>query len=101
MEEKRLKELIRELKVKEFQFSSIYEFSSSIYSSFKLESIFRIYFSTLMGHMGISRVFFLDERNDLLEKRGLRFHKNDGAAIIKGLRKYKKKWESLKILFFL
>lgn len=97
MEEKQLKELVRELKVKKFQFNSIYEFSSSIYSSFNLENIFRIYFSTIMGHMGITRAFFLDERNNLLEKRGFRFNKKDKSILEKGLRKYKKKWNSLEV----
>jgi len=97
MEEKQLKELIRELKVKKFQFNSIYEFSSSIYSSFNLENIFRIYFSTIMGHMGITRAFFLEEKNDLLEKRGFRFHKDDKGVLLKGLRGYKGKWEHLEV----
>ena len=91
MEEKQLKDLIRELKVKKFQFNSIYEFSSSIYSSFNLENIFRIYFSTIMGHMGITRLFYIDRKNDLLEKRGFRFHKDDKKNIVNGLKRYKKK----------
>ncbi|MEN8223698.1 MAG: SpoIIE family protein phosphatase, partial [Acidobacteriota bacterium] len=97
MEEKQLKELVKELKVKKFQFNSIYEFSSSIYTSFNLENIFRIYFSTIMGQMGITRAFFLDEKNDLLEKRGFRFHKNDKGVILKGLKRYKKKWEHMDV----
>lgn len=97
MEEKQLKELIRELKVKKFQFNSIYEFSSSIYSSFNLESIFRVYFSTIMGQMGITRAFFLDEKNGLLEKRGFRFQKNDKAVLLKQLKRIKTKWENLDV----
>ncbi|MCK4890227.1 MAG: SpoIIE family protein phosphatase [Candidatus Aminicenantes bacterium] len=97
MEEKQLKELVKELKVKKFQFNSIYEFSSSIYSSFNLENIFRIYFSTIMGHMGITRAFFLDEKNGLLEKRGFRVQKAEMNVLVKGLKKYKKKWDFLEV----
>ncbi len=97
MEEKQLKELIKDLKVKKFQFNSIYEFSSSIYSSFNLENIFRIYFSTIMGHMGISRAFFLDEKNNLLEKRGFRVHKKDRKVLLGRLRKYKNKWDHFEV----
>jgi len=97
MEEKQLKELVRELKVKNFQFNSIYEFSSSIYSSFNLENIFRIYFSTIMGHMGITRVFFLDEKYDLLEKRGFRVNRTDKNILTKGIKKYKNKWDFLEV----
>lgn len=97
MEEKQLKDLIRELKVKKFQFNSIYEFSSSIYSSFNLENVFRIYLSTIMGHMGITRSLFFDEKNDLLEKRGFRFHENDKSILLNGLRRYKKKWDYLEL----
>ncbi len=84
MEEKQLKDLVKELKVKNFQFNSIYEFSSSIYSSFNLESIFRIFFSTIMGHIGITRAFFFEEKNKLLEKRGFRFSKNDRNLSLRG-----------------
>ena len=97
MEEKQLKELVKELKVKKFQFNSIYEFSSSIYSSFNLENIFRIYFSTIMGQMGISRALFLDEKNDLLEKKGFRFHENDKVVLLKQLKKYKTKWDHMRV----
>jgi len=97
MEEKQLKDLVKELKVKNFQFNSIYEFSSSIYSSFNLESIFRIFFSTIMGHMGITRAFFFDEKNKLLEKRGFRFGKNEKQALKDGLKAGEEEWEHIEV----
>jgi len=97
MEGQQLKKLIKELKVKKFQFNSIYEFSSSIYSSFRLDNIFRIFFSTIMGHMGISRIVFIDEKNDIIEKRGFRLGKKDKETIHEGLKKLKKNWTHIEV----
>lgn len=97
MEEKQLKDLVKELKVKNFQFNSIYEFSSSIYSSFNLESIFRIFFSTIMGHIGITRAFFFEEKNKLLEKRGFRFSKNDRKSLVEGLKDLDINWAHIEV----
>lgn len=97
MEEQQLKDLVRELKVKNFQFNSIYEFSSSIYSSFNLESIFRIFFSTIMGHMGITKAFFFEEKNELLEKKGFRFHKSDKEVLRAGLKGLGTGWDHLEV----
>ena len=72
VEEKKVIHLKRELKLKEFQFNSIYEFSDSIYSHFQVENVVRIYFSTLMGQLGISRVFLYDSGNKLFERRGFK-----------------------------
>ncbi|MEN8153968.1 MAG: PP2C family protein-serine/threonine phosphatase [Acidobacteriota bacterium] len=94
MEEKQLKDLRRELKLKKIQFNSIYEFSSSIYSSFSLDSIMRIYFSTIMGQMGILNIFFMDMKNDILEKKGVRFSENEKKILKKGIR-FGKKWFQL------
>ncbi len=91
MEEKQLIKLVKELKIKKFQFNSIFEFSSSIYSSFNLDSIFRIYFSTIMGQMGITKAFFIHEKEGIIRKRGMKFLKNERQIIKNGLKRYKKR----------
>ncbi len=87
MEEKRIDSLKRELKLKQFQFNSIYEFSSSLYSSFDIDSIIRIYFSTLMGQMGISKTFFFDSENKLFRKRGFKISEDELEVLFKEIKK--------------
>jgi len=77
MEERRLKKLKRELRLKEFQFNSLYEFSSSIYSSFQIDNVLRIFFSTLMGQLGVSRTFFFDSENELFRRKGFRINNHE------------------------
>ena len=72
VEEKKISSLKKELKLKEFQFNSIFEFSESIYSSFQVENVIRIYFSTLMGQLGISRAFIYDSRHKIFKNRGFK-----------------------------
>ncbi|MGE5343079.1 MAG: PP2C family protein-serine/threonine phosphatase [Candidatus Omnitrophota bacterium] len=89
MEEKKgspITHLKKELKRKEFQFDSIYEFSESIYSSFHVESIIRIYFSTLMGQLGVFRIFFYDSENGLFYKRGFKFAADEEALFLKQIK---------------
>jgi len=87
MEEKKIDSLKKELKLKQFQFNSIYEFSSSLYSSFDIDSIIRIYFSTLMGQMGISKTFFFDSENNLFRKRGFKLSKDELEVFFKEIKK--------------
>ena len=83
MEEVKISHLKKELKLKEFQFNSLYEFSSSIYSSFKMDNILRIFFSTLMGQLGIFRAFFFNLEYKILEKKGFQFSpKTDDYQIL-------------------
>ena len=77
MENKEIVRLTKELKLKKFQFNSIYEFSSSLYSSFDIDNIIRIFFSTLMGQMAISKIFFFDAEKALFKSRGCRFEESD------------------------
>ncbi len=70
MEEKKVRSLTRELKLREFQFNSIFEFSEAIYTSFEVDSIVRIFFSTIMGQLGVSKAFVFDSEHHLLRKRG-------------------------------
>ena len=87
MEEKKIDSLKKELKLKQFQFNSIYEFSSSLYSSFDIDSIIRIYFSTLMGQMGISKTFFFDSENNLFRKRGFKLSEDELEVFFKEIKK--------------
>lgn len=89
MEEKKIDSLKRELKLKQFQFNSIYEFSSSLYSSFDIDSIIRIYFSTIMGQMGISKTFFFDSENKLFRKRGFKISEDELEVFLKEIKVYK------------
>lgn len=97
MEDTGVIRLKRELKLKKFQFNSIYEFSESIYSSFQLENIIRVYFSTLMGQLGISKAFFYDSRNKLFEKRGLRISEEEYALFKRDIKKTGNGWFSQKV----
>jgi sigma-B regulation protein RsbU (phosphoserine phosphatase) len=97
VEEKKISRLKRELKLKEIQFNSIYEFSDSIYSSFTVESIMRIYFSTLMGQLGIPRIFFFDSEHKLLQKRGFRISEADEKLFYKYIKKIGPQWFSFTV----
>ena len=92
MEEKRISHLTRELKLKQIQFNSIFEFSESIYSSFQVGSIVRIYFSTLMGQLGISRIFFFDSENKVFEKRGFKTTGDEQTVLNNSLVKLGSQW---------
>ncbi len=88
--------LKKELKLKEFQFNSIFEFSESIYTSFRVDNILRIFFSTLMGQLGISRAFIFDAGNKLFHKRGFRPSDDDVKNLSKHLKKLDSDWFYLK-----
>ncbi len=92
MEERQISHLTRELKLKQIQFNSIFEFSESIYSSFHVGSIVRIYFSTLMGQLGISRIFFFDSDNRIFEKRGFRAAEHDQKILEENIKKLPPQW---------
>lgn len=97
MEEKRISHLKRELELKKFQFNSIYEFSESIYSSFQVENIIRIYFSTLMGQLGVARIFLFDFGNKLFEKRGFKTSEEDLKNFYKTVKKLGSQWFCLTV----
>ncbi|UCH95227.1 MAG: PP2C family protein-serine/threonine phosphatase [Candidatus Aminicenantes bacterium] len=92
MEEKKISHLTRELKLKQIQFNSIFEFSESIYSSFQVDNIIRIYFSTLMGQLGISRIFFLDSENHIFEKKGFRASPDEQTILSRNMKKLESPW---------
>jgi sigma-B regulation protein RsbU (phosphoserine phosphatase) len=97
MEERQISHLTRELKLKQIQFNSIFEFSESIYSSFHVDSIVRIYFSTLMGQLGLSRIFFFDPDNRIFEKRGFRASEDEQKVLYKNIKKMASQWFYLTI----
>ncbi|MCK5057821.1 MAG: PP2C family protein-serine/threonine phosphatase [Candidatus Aminicenantes bacterium] len=97
MEDTGVIRLKRELKLKRFQFNSIYEFSESIYSSFQLDNIIRIYFSTLMGQLSVSKAFFFDSGNKLFEKRGFKTTEEEFNLLKKNIKKLGNDWFSLKV----
>jgi sigma-B regulation protein RsbU (phosphoserine phosphatase) len=92
VEEKKVIHLKRELKLKEFQFNSIYEFSESIYSHFQVENVIRIYFSTLMGQLGVSRVFLYDSGNKLFERRGFKPNEAEIKTFARNIKKLDRDW---------
>jgi sigma-B regulation protein RsbU (phosphoserine phosphatase) len=92
MEEKKISYLTRELKLKQIQFNSIFEFSESIYSSFQVDNIVRIYFSTLMGQLGISRIFFFDSENHLFEKRGFKTTEEEQTVLNRSMADLGSQW---------
>lgn len=96
MEEKKVISLKKELALKKFQFNSIYEFSESIYSHFQIENIQRIYFSTLMGQLGVSRIFLLDTENKIFHKRGFRVSDSEETSFARMLKKLDNHWFFLK-----
>ena len=99
MEEKKsshLTHLKQQLKLKEFQFNSIYEFSESIYSAFEVEAIIRIYFSTLMGQLGIPRMFFYDSGHHLFHRRGFKTDESEEQLLGQNLLKLGSQWFVIK-----
>jgi phosphoserine phosphatase RsbU/P len=97
VEETKVIRLKKELALKKFQFNSIYEFSDSIYSSFQVENIIRIYFSTLMGQLGISRLFFMDSQHKLFKKRGFQASEEETKRFRKATKKMTSGWFSIQL----
>lgn len=85
MEEAGNGRLIRELKLKRLQFNSISEFSSTLYSSFDIDHIVRVFFSTIMGQLGVSRIFLYDRENHIFRKRGFSLSGEKEAVFTTGL----------------
>jgi len=82
-----LKQLQKELKFKKLQLNSIYELSSAIHSSFDIDHVIRIFFSTLMAPLGLSRTFFFDPGQSLFRKRGFILSEAESLFIKKNIRK--------------
>lgn len=87
MAENDIKRLQKELKFKKLQLNSIYELSSAMQSQFDVDHVMRIFFSSLMAPLGISRTFFFDLSQDLFRKRGFSLSEAEAHLIKKKLKK--------------
>jgi len=87
MAENDIKQLQKELKFKKLQLNSIYELSSALQSQFDIDNVMRIFFSSLMAPLGISRTFFFDLNQDLFRKRGFVLSEAEVQLIKKKLKK--------------
>ena len=87
MAENDIKRLQKELKFKKLQLNSIYELSSAMQSQFDIDHVMRIFFSSLMAPLGISRTFFFDLSQDLLRKRGFSLNEAEAQLLKKKLKK--------------
>jgi len=87
MAESDLKPLQKELKFKKLQLNSIYELSSAIHSSFDIDHVIRIFFSSLMAPLGISRTFFFDQSQAIFRKRGFVLSEEEALCVKKNIRK--------------
>lgn len=72
MESPALESLQRALRFKDVQLADLYEFSSTLHASLDLEQILRVFASTLMGQMGISRLVFWHPGHRFMRVRGCR-----------------------------
>lgn len=87
MAENDIKQLQKELKFKKLQLNSIYEMSAALQSQFDIDNVMRIFFSSLMAPLGISRTFFFDLNQDLFRKRGFILSEAEALLIKKKLKK--------------
>jgi sigma-B regulation protein RsbU (phosphoserine phosphatase) len=87
MAENDLKQLQKELKFKKLQLNSIYELSSAIHSSFDIDHVIRIFFSTLMAPLGVTRTFFFEPYQSIFRKRGFVLSEAESLFIKKNARK--------------
>ena len=87
MAENDIKRLQKELKFKKLQLNSIYELSSAMQSQFDVDHVMRIFFSSLMAPLGISRTFFFDSSQKLFRKRGFILNEAEAQLINKKIKK--------------
>jgi sigma-B regulation protein RsbU (phosphoserine phosphatase) len=87
MAENDIKRLQKEIKFKKLQLNSIYELSSAMQSQFDVDHVMRIFFSSLMAPLGISRTFFFDSSQELFRKRGFVLSEAEAQLIKKKIKK--------------
>ena len=97
MAESEVKRLQKELKFKKLQLNSIYELSSAIQSQFDVDHVMRVFFSSLMAPLGISRTFFFDRAQALFRKRGFFLSAAESLLLNKKLAKALAGAASLKV----
>ncbi|MBN2346846.1 MAG: PP2C family protein-serine/threonine phosphatase [Candidatus Aminicenantes bacterium] len=79
-----VKRLRKELKFKKLQLNSIYELSSAMQAQFDVDYVMRIFFSSLMAPLGLSRTFLYDRANGLFRKRGFVLSAEESQLLKKG-----------------
>jgi sigma-B regulation protein RsbU (phosphoserine phosphatase) len=97
MAKNEIKRLQKELKFKKLQLNSIYELSSALQSQFDVDHVMRVFFSSLMAPLGISRTFFFDRKQELFRKRGFFLSAAEGLLLKKKLAKALAGAASLKV----
>ena len=85
MADSEIKRLQKELRFKKFQLNSIYELSSAMQSQFDVDHVMRIFFSSLMAPLGVSRTFFFDRAQELFRKRGFALSSEESLLLRKKL----------------
>jgi sigma-B regulation protein RsbU (phosphoserine phosphatase) len=85
MAESEIKRLQKELRFKRLQLNSIYELSSAMRTPFDVDHVMRIFFSSLMAPLGLSRTFFFDRNQELLRKRGFALSARESLLLRKKL----------------
>jgi serine phosphatase RsbU (regulator of sigma subunit) len=87
MAEVDIKRLQKELRFKKLQLNSIYELSSALQSQFDIDHVMRIFFSSLMAPLGVSRTFFFDQNQEIFRKRGFVLSDSEAKLLKKKLAK--------------
>jgi len=85
MADSEVKRLQKELQFKKLQLNSIYELSSAMRAQFDVDHVMRIFFSSLMAPLGLSRTFFFDRGQELLRKRGFALSAGESLLLKKKL----------------
>lgn len=81
MEQHAVESLQRALRFRNIQLADLYEFSSTLHSSLDLEQILRVFVSTLMGQMGISRLIFWHPEHHIMRVRGCRLDDSEKSIL--------------------
>jgi len=85
MADSEIKRLLKELQFKKLQLNSIYELSSAMQTQFDVDHVMRLFFSSLMAPLGLSRTFFFDRGHDFLRKRGFALSNGESLLLKKKL----------------
>ncbi len=85
MAEGDLNRLQRELRFRKLQLDSIYELALALQSSTDVDAILRLFFSVVMGPLGLSRAFFLHREHELLRKKGFKTSAAERDALLRHL----------------
>lgn len=67
-----LKRLQHELRFRKLQMDAIYELASTLQSSLDIDDIMRLFFSVVMGPLGLSRALFFHREYGVFRKKGFK-----------------------------